>query len=270
MTTMNGSPYRVSPALAGLCLLVVLPCAAQNEAPRSETSQTEAPQTEAPQNDPAPAAPPPPAENAADANGMDKSRPPSLDEMLGITEAAEGEGTRDVAETEADRELERRLDENELGNAFAEAIAKMGLSAEQLELHFDTGLGTQRIQEDILARLEHLLNEAKKQQGSASSSSSSSASSSAQSQSQPGKQAQKSQGQERKPNASDSSPEAGDPPARVDGDINTLFEEDRAEWGALPQRVRDLLLQGRDEKFSSVYEQLTREYYRRLAEEGSK
>jgi len=28
-------------------------------------------------------------------------------------------------------------------------------------------------------------------------------------------------------------------------------------------------MQGREEKFSSLYEQMTREYYRRLAEEGS-
>ncbi len=53
------------------------------------------------------------------------------------------------------------------------------------------------------------------------------------------------------------------------GDINTMIEEQRTEWGNLPQRVREMLLQGREEKFSSLYEELTREYYRRLAEDGS-
>jgi hypothetical protein len=43
----------------------------------------------------------------------------------------------------------------------------------------------------------------------------------------------------------------------------------RSEWGSLPQRVRDMLLQGRNEKFSSLYEKLTGEYYRRLAEGDS-
>ena len=47
------------------------------------------------------------------------------------------------------------------------------------------------------------------------------------------------------------------------------LEEERTEWGNLPERVRDMLLQGSKEKFSSLYKQLTREYYRRLAEEGS-
>ena len=61
----------------------------------------------------------------------------------------------------------------------------------------------------------------------------------------------------------------GDPPPMQQGDINTVLEESRAEWGSLPPRVRDQLLQGRKEKFSSLYQQLTQEYYKRLAEEGS-
>ena len=44
------------------------------------------------------------------------------------------------------------------------------------------------------------------------------------------------------------------------------MEELDREWGGLPRRIRDMLMQGRREAFSSVYEQMTREYYRRLAE----
>ena len=54
-----------------------------------------------------------------------------------------------------------------------------------------------------------------------------------------------------------------------EGDINTVMDETRSEWGNLPQRVRDMLLQGRREKFSNLYDQLTAEYYKRLAEEGT-
>ena len=68
--------------------------------------------------------------------------------------------------------------------------------------------------------------------------------------------------------ATSDSREGSTPPGR-EGDVNQVFDEARSEWGALPERVRDMLLQGREEKFSSLYEQLTREYYRRLAEEGS-
>ena len=43
------------------------------------------------------------------------------------------------------------------------------------------------------------------------------------------------------------------------GDVDTVLEEGRTEWGNLPQRVRDMLLQGRREKFSSLYKRLTNE-----------
>jgi len=164
-------------------------------------------------------------------------------------------------------ELERRLNDEEIGSTFGEAIAQMGRAAEQLEQRFDTGLGTQRVQEDILKKLDDLL-EAAKQQQSQGGSSASSASASPQPSPQPGKQGQRPQpGQQRNP--SPSSSQEGDPPPMQQGDINTMIEEQRTEWGNLPQRIRELLLQGREEKFSSLYEQLTREYYRRLAEDGS-
>jgi hypothetical protein len=42
-----------------------------------------------------------------------------------------------------------------------------------------------------------------------------------------------------------------------------------AAWGNLPARVRDQLMQGRHDQFSSLYESMTETYYRRLAEEAS-
>ena len=48
------------------------------------------------------------------------------------------------------------------------------------------------------------------------------------------------------------------------------LSESRIEWGKLPERVRELVLQGRRDRVSSIYERLTREYYRRLAEEASR
>jgi vacuolar-type H+-ATPase subunit E/Vma4 len=36
------------------------------------------------------------------------------------------------------------------------------------------------------------------------------------------------------------------------------------------ERVRELVLQGRRDRVSTIYERLTREYYRRLAEEASR
>ena len=75
------------------------------------------------------------------------------------------------------------------------------------------------------------------------------------------------QGSQRSNSPADS--QDGDPPPQQTGDINTMLEETDVEWGSLPERYRDELLQGRKEKYSSMYERLTREYYERLAEQGS-
>jgi len=49
-----------------------------------------------------------------------------------------------------------------------------------------------------------------------------------------------------------------------------MLEESGAEWGRLPQRVRDLIRQGSRDRVSSVYRRLTEEYYRRMAEDAAR
>jgi hypothetical protein len=203
--------------------------------------------------------------------------PPSLDDLLGIPAEEKDANAQDAATQDQSEELERKLNEVELADAFQVAIAKMSLSAELLEKKFDPGLGTQRVQEDIIAKLAQLLDQARRQQGKSSSSSSSSSSQQQQqqkdasNQNQQGKQQSKAQdqqnGNQRNQNATNS--QEGDPPPFQEGDINQVMEETRTEWGGLPQRVRDMLLQGRKERPSRLYEQLTSEYYKRLAEENS-
>jgi hypothetical protein len=212
---------------------------------------------------------PPPTE--AGQSEAEVEAPPSLDELLGLeeTEEAEADAADDAARRQQEAELARQLNERQIGEAFVQAIRQMSLSADLLDQRFDPGLGTQRVQEEILAKLDQLIDQAKQQQQMSSSSSSSSSSQGQQQQQQ--SPSQRPQGQQasgqRPENATDS--QEGDPPPRQDGDVNTVIEETRQEWGNLPQRVRDMLLQGRQEKFSSLYRRLTEEYYRRLAEEGS-
>ena len=200
--------------------------------------------------------------------------PKSLDELLGIDPDEDEAGADDAAAREREDELQRELDNAQIGEAFALAVSKMSMSADLLDESFDTGLGTQRVQEDILAKLDQIIEAAKKQQNQGSSSSSSSSSSNPQDGQQdrdPGQQQrqqnQDNQAQQRQQQPGE--PSEGDPPPREDGDINMILEETRTEWGALPERVRNMLLQGRQEQFSSLYERLTREYYKRLAEEGT-
>ncbi len=207
---------------------------------------------------------PPPTQ----ADAVDADKPQSLDDLLGLeTDESEAEA---IADRERQRELQQRLNEQEISDVFLIALDKMGTSAELLKVKFDSGLGTQRVQEEILAKLDQLIDLARRQQSESGSSSSSSQS---QSQSQsPGQrqsgenQADQADGQ-RNPDPSDS--QAGDPPASQDGALNAVLEEMSREWGNLPDRVRDELQQGKQDKYSSLYRRLTEEYYKRLAEGGS-
>lgn len=64
--------------------------------------------------------------------------------------------------------------------------------------------------------------------------------------------------------------QAGDPNVpRQDGALRAPPAGSAASWGNLPEHVRNALTQGRSDRFSSLYQQLTERYYRRLAEDRS-
>jgi len=54
----------------------------------------------------------------------------------------------------------------------------------------------------------------------------------------------------------------------VDG--GKMLDESQSEWGNLPERVRDVIRQGSRDRIASLYQRLTEEYYRRMAEDASK
>lgn len=227
------------------------------------------------QTEPPPAEPAAPAAEqqsppVADDDEDDRAAPPSLDDLLELAEDERSQSAEDAARTEQEEELRRRLSEERIAGAFTEAIEKMVLSANLLDERFDAGLGTQRVQEEILAKLDELIDEAEKQpQGQNCSSSSSQSQDQSQQPNDPGRQDQSQQQQQQAAGQAQPSGESqeGTPPPMRQEDLDPFMDETRQEWGALPERIRDMLLQGRQEKFSSLYEQLTREYYRRLAEE---
>jgi hypothetical protein len=206
----------------------------------------------------------PPADPGAD------DPPPSLDELLGIEENEGRAGAEEAARRDRREELERRLNEEAITDAFKQALEKMTVSAALLDEQFDPGLATQRVQEEILGKLAQLIEKAQEQQqqqGGGGSSSSSSERSQQSAGAEPGRQDNRGERGEQEPCNGEGAEQ--DPPPRQEGPVNAVLEESRSEWGNLPQRVRDMLMQGRREKFSSLYEQMTREYYKRLAEEGS-
>ncbi len=194
--------------------------------------------------------------------------PPSLDDLLGLETDKSEVQADEAARAESERELQRRLDEKEITDAFLVALDKMATSATRLGELFDTGLATQRVQQDILAKLDQLIDKAREMQSLGQASASRSTSSQSGRSQNPGQRKNQANNSQRRDGPPQGSQE-GNPPPRQEGDMHTILQEGGVEWGNLPERIRQDLLQGRNDKFSSMYRRLTEEYYKRLAEEGS-
>jgi hypothetical protein len=209
-------------------------------------------------------APTPQAEPAA---GEPGPAPPSLDDLLEI-ETDDDQGAAEAADQSERGALQRALDEAEIGDVFEVALEQMALSAKLLDELFDPGLETQRVQEEIIARLNELIdrapNQSQQSSGSRSSSSSSQQPGSTPPARTPNQASQPNPGEQAGP--ADNTRE-GEPPPPQDASPNIILDESRREWGSLPERIRDMMLQGQSGFKSSLYRSLTEEYYRRLAEE---
>ncbi|MFG0246285.1 MAG: hypothetical protein ACF8MF_09595 [Phycisphaerales bacterium JB052] len=184
---------------------------------------------------------------------------PTLDELLGLEE---GDATGVDNEGEALREV---LSPREAGEALGQAVNLMDRVATRIEESNDLSLSTQRLQEDILRKLDQVIESAQNnQQGGGSSSSSQSSSSS--SQQQPNQQQQEGQSQQQGQEGDGSGQEqmpGGSSNAQPGGEV----APNGVSWGALPQRVRDALSQGISDRYSELYRSITEQYYRALAED---
>jgi hypothetical protein len=219
----------------------------------------------------APAAAPPKDQPAQVLPKAPDAQPPkSLDDLLGLPKEEQSDSAAAAAEQDAKAELDRQLAEAEIADAFAQAVAKMALSAELLDVKFDAGVGTQRVQEEIIAKLATLIDAARKKQCSGSSSSSSSCDNPSQQQSQAMPKTGEKPGQPKpaQPKPGTQAADAGMGPSPQDANPNAPIEQTAKEWGNLPERFREMILQGRSDKFSAMYRKLTDEYYKRLAEEN--
>ncbi len=208
---------------------------------------------------------PGPATSQAEPEPRPRPTPPSLDELLGLQDDADNAAEQAARENE--QELQRRLSDVELGDAFEVALEKMQTSADLLDIERDSGLGTQRVQQDILIKLDQLIDIAK--QMSQKQQMSTGGGGSGQPKLKPGAEQKRQPGERGRAGSDAQGGQAIDPPPGQEGDINTIIEETDTEWGHLPERLRQMLEQGRSSYISRLYRQLTEEYYKRLAEEGS-
>ena len=226
------------------------------------------------QEKPAPTKPePPPAAPTTVPPPAAEPKPPeggSLDDLLGI----EGEKQGDSAAIEqAGKRIERKLDEKELEGVLKQALDYMKFSSDRIANHRDVGVDVQRAQQEAIDRLDILIEQAKRRRQSSSSSSSSSQS---RSQGQDQSQANSPQPQPNQPSEGSQRQDGPDgqstePPPPEDASApDRMLEESGAEWGRLPQRVRDLIRQGSRDRISSVYRRMTEEYYRRMAEDTAR
>jgi hypothetical protein len=211
------------------------------------------------------------------------AREPTLDELLGIKPAAPAkpeaqpgaEPAADGAKPSADpsREaLDRDLSDAEVDEAFAQAVALMGQTAARLggadgKSARDAGLETQRLQEDILRKLDALIDAAEKNaQQSQSKSKQKSQQQQQQDQQQQGQQSSQAQAQQQQ-QGQRAGTQAGEGMPGQAAQPGTALGGSAANWGNLPQHVRDALTEGTSDRFSSMYRAMTEEYYKRLAED---
>lgn len=180
------------------------------------------------------------------------SRVPSLDELLGLEEADQ---TADTSQ------IDQALSAEQAGEAFSQAVDLMADAADRLDGAQDAGLTTQRMQEEIIRKLEQVIESAQQNQGNNSSSGASSSSSSSPQQ-QPNQQSQ-----QQSPSSGNGEPTDSSTPGGSDQVGSNDFAGARARWGNLPERLRDALSQGLDEPYSQLYRTLTERYYKALAED---
>ena len=231
--------------------------------------------------DPPVPAPPPSEQQPAKPVSKDappaKDAPKSLDDLLGVPQGESGGGSaEDAARREQEKRLEKSLDESSMSDLVQRALDGMKTASERLTDAKDAGLGTQRVQEDVVKTLDRLLQEAQRRQSKSSSSSKSSGKRDhkqdpSEQNGQQQKQQQKKPTKSSQTSSSNDSNDDSREGTRDDAIAQTQeLNESRIEWGRLPERVRELVLQGRRDRVSTIYERLTREYYRRLAEEASR
>lgn len=189
----------------------------------------------------------------------DSSRLPSLDELLGLEEQADGADPNEAA-------LREVLSPREAGEALGQAVKLMDQVAQRIGADADVSIATQRLQEDILRKLDQVIESAQNNQQSSGGGSSSAQSSSSENQQQPDQQQQQGQGEQQNAPGNEAGQEAmpGGSSTASPGDA---LAPDGVSWGALPQRIRDALSQGISDRYSELYRTLTEEYYRALAED---
>lgn len=245
-----------------------------------------------------------PRKDAAIENQPASADEPSIDELLGLDDADEpGDQPQGDPAPDADPSLTRDLDKaltgKQAADQFAQAIEEMEEVAIRLSDEADPGIDTQRMQDEIILKLEQIIASAEKtkrkqkpkpgqgkpQQGQPRGADKQQGQQEGdqpgeQKGDQPGekpgqkpgdkpgqgKQAGDQKGQQQGEQAGGQ--ESGQAGSRGDVRNEALSMKDlrEGEWGNLPPRLRDELAESLSETFNPVYRAATEAFYRRIAE----
>lgn len=200
------------------------------------------------------------------------TRLPSLDEALGL--AKPGETGSPKTPNRDQTALEEELSPEKLQDQIAQAVKLMGDAATRVTDAKDVGVETQRLQEEILQKLDKIIEDAKRQQQQQQKQ-----------QQQQDQQQQDQQGDPKDPkdpkgkqgypkqqtgadkqSGNASGDKTGLTNTNPDGTLKPVLSGS-ATWGNLPPKTREQLMQGYGDTFSSMYRRMTEAYYKRLAEE---
>lgn len=194
------------------------------------------------------------------------AREQTLDELLGLSKPTDKGPEATPADTvdPTQTQLNRDLKVAPINDQFLSAVGLMRESADRLGKAKDPGLQTQRVQDEILKKLDKLIEDAKQQSQQKQKQQQQQQQQDQQQQQQ--NQQQSSQSQQQQQQQPSGNAQGGNTPRR-DGQPRQQNAGNMAEWGNLPARVRDALMQGSSDNFSATYERLTEEYYKRLAQQ---
>ena len=224
----------------------------------------------------------PPANDPPAGTSPNNEESSSLDDLLGIDVPDSSDVTPDDAPgvdaiTESEqKKLDDLLNERTLQENLDAAITDMKVAAQMMGRSKSTGIEVQRIQVDIMSRLDAVIEEAiNQQQQQQQQQSSSSQEQQQQQQTEQNQLPQQPDQSESQPSDQESQQqvegESSDqlPPGRKEAELQVMFEESDVEWGNLPERMRNILRQGLRESVSKMYQDLTESYYQRIAEDAS-
>jgi len=216
---------------------------------------------------------------------LSRAESPSLDDLLDLNPAPTNPANPDNAnQASPDKPAptdatvpDKIIPPPEAGGSpeqiFDRALARMREASDRMGDKRDVGLQTQRLQTSALTLMDQVIAEAAKRQQQQQQQSDDQSQQQQQQQNGSSENASQSQQQATGPSqpSGSSTPSDGNTSRGTPTNANAgePLEELQSQWGNLPPRLRDQLLQGMNERFSPIYQQLTEAYYRRLAEESS-